>query len=190
MKRTTHRKLNRIRGNQRVVLRKLEALLKKRKGRTRPWSPRHRRRVSRSLRSGRSRSRRSRSRSRSGRSGSRSRSGRSRSRSRNGRSRSGRSRSGRSGRNRSRRVERRVERLVEEPVEQRSNEVKISISDKKPCTIINSHDEKILVPKSYPGDEWVHVNLMPDRHLPIDSFQEDQLKDKYNFYRRVCYGNN
>jgi hypothetical protein len=66
----------------------------------------------------------------------------------------------------------------------------MSISDKKPCTIINSHDEKILVPKSYPGDEWVHANLMPDRHLPIDSFQEDQLKDKYNFYRRVCYGNN
>jgi hypothetical protein len=153
MKRTTHRKLNRIRGNQRVVLRKLEALLKKRKGRSRPWSPRHRRKVSRSLR--------------------------------NGRSRKGRSRKGRS-----RRVERRVERLVEEPVEQRSNEVKMSISDKKPCTIINSHDEKILVPKSYPGDEWVHANLMPDRHLHIDSFQEDQLKDKYNFYRRVCYGNN
>jgi hypothetical protein len=190
MKRTTHRKLNRIRGNQRVVLRKLEALLKKRKGRSRPWSPRHRRKVSRSLRNGRSRRRSGRRRSGRRRSG-RSRSGRSRSgRSRSGRSRNGRSRNGRSRNGRSRRVERRVEEPVEEPVEQRSNEVKMSISDKKPCTIINSHDEKILVPKSYPGDEWVHANLMPDRHLHIDSFQEDQLKDKYNFYRRVCYGNN
>jgi hypothetical protein len=66
----------------------------------------------------------------------------------------------------------------------------MTISDKKPCTIINSHNEKILVPRSYPGDEWVHANLMPDRHLPIDSLPEDTLKTKYNFYRRVCYGNN
>ena len=54
------------------------------------------------------------------------------------------------------------------------------------CHVMNIDNEVVSLPKSYPGDEWVHANLIrqPDRH--IESFESDYFKEQYNRYRQMC----
>jgi len=57
------------------------------------------------------------------------------------------------------------------------------------CLYKNFHEENIEVPYSYPGDLWVHNNLLVERDKPLELFDEDYLKEVYNNHRRICYGN-
>ena len=56
------------------------------------------------------------------------------------------------------------------------------------CSIINVHDEDILLPKTYPGDLWVHNNLEHQRDKPLEYFTSDHLKEVYRKHRNICYG--
>ena len=56
------------------------------------------------------------------------------------------------------------------------------------CEIINVHGEKIILPTTYPGKLYVHIHLNPDRHLPIDTFSDEDFLKIYKFHRIRCYG--
>ena len=47
------------------------------------------------------------------------------------------------------------------------------------CLYKNFHEENIEVPYSYPGDLWVHNNLLVERDKPLELFDEDYLKEVY-----------
>ena len=57
------------------------------------------------------------------------------------------------------------------------------------CLYKNFHEENVEVPESYPGDLWVHNNLLAERDKPLELFDEDYLKEVYANHRRICYGN-
>ncbi len=54
------------------------------------------------------------------------------------------------------------------------------------CQVMNVDQETINLPKEYPGDEWVHANLMGRRDMPINLFESDHIKSQYNKYRQMC----
>ena len=54
------------------------------------------------------------------------------------------------------------------------------------CQVMNVDQEIINLPKDYPGDEWVHANLIGRRDMPIDLFESDHFKEQYNKYRQMC----
>jgi len=56
------------------------------------------------------------------------------------------------------------------------------------CNFINFHEEHIEIPNYYPGDLWVHHNLVVDRDKPLEYFDEDYLKEVYKKHRKICYG--
>ena len=58
----------------------------------------------------------------------------------------------------------------------------------EPCEIINVHGEKVILPTSFPGNLYVHIFLNPDRHYPIESFNNDYFGKLYRKYRIKCYG--
>ena len=49
----------------------------------------------------------------------------------------------------------------------------------EPCEIINAHGEKVILPTSFPGNLYVHIFLNPDRHYPIESFNNDYFIKLY-----------
>ena len=57
----------------------------------------------------------------------------------------------------------------------------------KICKIINDHGEIIELPIEYPGDEVVHQDLNPLRHMDIKKFDSDYFREIYNNYRKICY---
>jgi hypothetical protein len=57
----------------------------------------------------------------------------------------------------------------------------------KICKIMNDHGEIIELPIEYPGDEVVHQDLNPLRHMDIEKFDSDYFKKLYNHYRKICY---
>lgn len=56
------------------------------------------------------------------------------------------------------------------------------------CRFKNFHEEDIEIPHTYPGDLWVHNNLVVDRDKPLEYFDEDYLKEVYANHRKICYG--
>ena len=56
------------------------------------------------------------------------------------------------------------------------------------CNYKNFHEEHIEIPDNYPGDLWVHHNLVVDRDKPLEYFDEDYLKEVYENHRKICYG--
>lgn len=56
------------------------------------------------------------------------------------------------------------------------------------CKFKNFHEEDIEIPHTYPGDLWVHNNLVVDRDKPLEYFDEDYLKEVYANHRKICYG--
>ena len=58
----------------------------------------------------------------------------------------------------------------------------------KECYIINVHNEKVVLPKKYPGKLYMHIFFNPDRHYPIDAFEDNYFNDLYKKYRIKCYG--
>lgn len=56
------------------------------------------------------------------------------------------------------------------------------------CRFKNFHEEHIEIPHTYPGDLWVHNNLLADRDKPLDFFEEEYLKEVYSNHRKICYG--
>lgn len=56
------------------------------------------------------------------------------------------------------------------------------------CKFKNFHEEHIEIPDTYPGDLWVHNNLLADRDKPLEFFDEDYLKEVYSNHRKICYG--
>jgi len=54
------------------------------------------------------------------------------------------------------------------------------------CRIMNDHGEIIELPLEYPGDDVVHQDLNPLRHLEITQFDPQYFRDLYNKYRKVC----
>jgi len=56
------------------------------------------------------------------------------------------------------------------------------------CRFKNFHEEHIEIPNTYPGDLWVHNNLLADRDKPLDFFEEEYLKEVYSNHRKICYG--
>lgn len=56
------------------------------------------------------------------------------------------------------------------------------------CKFKNFHEEDIEIPHTYPGDLWVHNNLVVDRDKPLKYFDEDYLKEVYANHRKICYG--
>jgi len=58
------------------------------------------------------------------------------------------------------------------------------------CYIIDVNNKKQILPKEYPGDEWVHQNLLKHRDLDLKYYQHYQpelLTNSYNKYHKVCY---
>lgn len=55
------------------------------------------------------------------------------------------------------------------------------------CKIINDHGELIELPIEYPGDEIVHQDLNPLRHMDIEKFDSEYFREIYNHYRKICY---
>ena len=60
--------------------------------------------------------------------------------------------------------------------------------DNQTCNFKNFHEEHIEIPKTYPGDLWVHNNLLVERDKPLERFDEDYLKEIYANHRKICYG--
>ena len=56
------------------------------------------------------------------------------------------------------------------------------------CRFKNFHEEDIEIPNTYPGDLWVHNNLVVDRDKPLEYFDEDYLKEVYANHKKICYG--
>lgn len=56
----------------------------------------------------------------------------------------------------------------------------------KQCMIMNPNQEIVAVPNEYPGDDWVHANLMYNRDKPVEAFDTDDLKEQYHKYRKMC----
>lgn len=56
------------------------------------------------------------------------------------------------------------------------------------CKFKNFHEEHIEIPDTYPGDLWVHNNLLEDRDKPLEFFDEDYLKEVYSNHKKICYG--
>ena len=56
----------------------------------------------------------------------------------------------------------------------------------KQCIIMNPNQEIVAVPNEYPGDDWVHANLMYHRDKPVEAFDKDDLKEQYHKYRKMC----
>jgi hypothetical protein len=56
------------------------------------------------------------------------------------------------------------------------------------CKFKNFHEEHIEIPSDYPGDLWVHNNLVADRDKPLEYFDEDYLKEVYSNHKKICYG--
>ena len=56
----------------------------------------------------------------------------------------------------------------------------------KPCMVMNPDQEIVALPNQYPGDHWVHANLMYNRDKPLEAFDSDILKEQYNKYRKMC----
>ena len=63
-------------------------------------------------------------------------------------------------------------------------------NNKNICKFRNFHEEDIEIPETYPGDLWVHNNLLANRDKPLEYFEEDYLKDVYSDHRKICYGIN
>lgn len=59
--------------------------------------------------------------------------------------------------------------------------------DDKQCYILTPHGNKILFPKEYPGDDWVHANLVENNDKHINLFSDEELKDKFMHYWNICY---
>lgn len=54
------------------------------------------------------------------------------------------------------------------------------------CKVMNPDQEIVDLPNTYPGDDWVHANLMYNRDKPVEFFDTDVLKQQYNKYRDMC----
>ena len=59
--------------------------------------------------------------------------------------------------------------------------------DDKQCYILTPHGNKILFPKEYPGDDWVHANLIENNDKHIDLFSDEHLKNVFMHYWNICY---
>ena len=58
------------------------------------------------------------------------------------------------------------------------------------CEIINVNNIKQTLPKNYPGDEWVHQNLLKNRDIDLKYYQQykpEMLTNTYNLYHNLCY---
>lgn len=70
-----------------------------------------------------------------------------------------------------------------------TNNNMVLVKERKPirvCRIMNDHGEIIELPLEYPGDDVVHQDLNPLRHLEITQFDSQYFRDLYNKYRKVC----
>ena len=59
--------------------------------------------------------------------------------------------------------------------------------DDKQCYILTPHGNKIIFPKEYPGDDWVHANLIENNDKHIDLFSDEHLKNVFMHYWNICY---
>jgi hypothetical protein len=59
--------------------------------------------------------------------------------------------------------------------------------NEKQCYILTPHGNKILLPREYPGDDWVHANLVENNDKHINLFSDEELKDKFMHYWNICY---
>ena len=57
------------------------------------------------------------------------------------------------------------------------------------CIIMDINNEKRVLPKDYPGDEWVHQYLVPSRDIDLKYYQTmrpDILSNTYHQYKNMC----
>ena len=57
------------------------------------------------------------------------------------------------------------------------------------CKILDVIGREQILTGEYPGDEWVHDNLMEDRHIPLSFFKTyhpNIFRETYNNYNSVC----
>lgn len=57
------------------------------------------------------------------------------------------------------------------------------------CVIMDINNNKIILPKEYPGDEWVHQHLVPRRDVDLKYYQlmrPDVLSNTYHQYKNMC----
>ena len=54
------------------------------------------------------------------------------------------------------------------------------------CKIMNPNQEIVALPNEYPGDDWVHANLMYNRDKPVEAFDSDELKEQFKKYSKMC----
>ena len=60
----------------------------------------------------------------------------------------------------------------------------------KECYIIDVNNKKQILPHNYPGDEWIHQNLLKNRDLDLKYYQQyhpETLSDSYTKYHDMCY---
>lgn len=59
-------------------------------------------------------------------------------------------------------------------------------NQEKQCKVMNPDQEVVDLPSQYPGDDWVHANLMYNRDKPVEAFDSDVLKEQFHKYRKMC----
>ena len=90
-------------------------------------------------------------------------------------------------RKRKTKVRRRVN-LNPQPIAEPTPEKKINQDDL--AEIITPRKQIVKLPKSYPGDLWVHQYLIEDNNYPVEYYQkyhDYKLKDTYMKYWNICY---
>lgn len=66
----------------------------------------------------------------------------------------------------------------------------ITKHNKEDCYIIDVNNKKQILPREYPGDEWVHQNLLKHRDIDLKYYQQyhpEILTNSFNRYHQMCY---
>ena len=65
-----------------------------------------------------------------------------------------------------------------------------NVSKTNLTNILTPHGDVVKMPKEYPGDTWIHQNLISENNLPLSYYQKFKpyhFNDIYQKYWKMCY---